>query len=461
MGTHTAGLWSGMIAGALVAALAAACGAQEFKLNASSFLGGAGDDDSVVGARILSDGTIVLAANVAPDYAPPGVKVGGAAAGRGCLFRLSQDGKRVVAARRVADDVKDMAADDKDALYVAAGAAGVLKVDGLIEKVVWTAPLPGSCDRVDAARDGRACAAITNEKAGARVHVLGRDGKALGTAPGRGFTNDVCVDGASQTVVFTGFRNAKAFDGKKREPVQIAYLQAIGYDAKRKWTAYDWDTDEKSDRFINKPTNNMADTRGYRCAVGRDGKLYAAFEAAGGNHIFRYSPTDISEKVKLVGGDAYHQFHASAAEHKTTVCRFDPATGKFEGGQQWCARKPNGKANNARMKDGDVAADEAGRVYLTGYVGDGIPLRPDPLPEGQARAGAYLLVLSPDLKTRLFCTRTAPDAGWAHCVDARTVGGSPHVVYGGGAVAQGMYTLDPVQKDPAGKDGFFVVVGRQ
>ena len=30
------------------------------------------------------------------------------------------------------------------------------------------------------------------------------------------------------------------------------------------------------ERFLNKPTNNMADSRGDRCAIGRDGKLYVA-----------------------------------------------------------------------------------------------------------------------------------------------------------------------------------------
>jgi len=48
--------------------------------------------------------------------------------------------------------------------------------------------------------------------------------------------------------------------------------------------------------------SRRVDTRGYRCAIGRDGRLYIAFEAAGGNHLFRYSPTDINEPFKLVGG---------------------------------------------------------------------------------------------------------------------------------------------------------------
>lgn len=77
-------------------------------------------------------------------------------------------------------------------------------------------------------------------------------------------------DSVSKTVIQTGFRNAHAFDGKKTYPVQIAYIRSHCYDGERKWTDYDWSTDQQSDRFLNKPTNNMADSRGDRCAIGRD-----------------------------------------------------------------------------------------------------------------------------------------------------------------------------------------------
>ena len=91
-----------------------------------------------------------------------------------------------------------------------------------------------------------------------------------------------------------------------------------------KWTDYDWSTDPASDRFLNKPENNMADMRAYRCARGEDGKLYVAFEAAGGNHAARYHPRDIMRKTAMAGGDKYHQFFNSGAEHKTLFGRYDP-----------------------------------------------------------------------------------------------------------------------------------------
>jgi hypothetical protein len=72
--------------------------------------------------------------------------------------------------------------------------------------------------------------------------------------------------------------------------VQFAHLTGHGYDGAEKYHLYDWSADKEAPDFINKPTNNMADTRGYRVAVGADGTLVCAFEAAGGNHIFRYEP---------------------------------------------------------------------------------------------------------------------------------------------------------------------------
>lgn len=436
----------------------AAAHAQELQFAASSFLGGSGDADRIVGTRIQSDGTFVLAANLASDFAAA-VKPTGEAAQSGCILRLTPDGQKLLSMHRLTEQLKDLSLDDQDNIYVAAGKSGLFKLTPAADKIIWSKPSQGSCDRVDAARDGHSAALVAGP-GGASILIFDPQGKELGQAKGRGYTNDVCIDSATKIVIFTGFRNARAHDGKRVEPVQIAYVQALNYDGSAKWCDYDWSTDQNSDRFVNRSGNNMADTRGYRCAIGRDGRLYVAFEAAGGNHIFRYSPNNIMEKAAIVGGDGNHSFHASAAEHKTIVCRYEVDSGKFLLGQQWCGRRPNGKANAARMKDGDIAADEQGRVYLAGLVGENIPVKPDPLP-GASASGAYLLVLSPDMKTRLFCTRTAGGKGSSHGIDARTIGGRLSVVYGGSAMESDMFTQAPIQKESAGKDAFFVVVRGQ
>ena len=443
--------------GCVALGLCAPAGAEGLVLRASSFLGA--DGDSVRGARIQSDGTIVLGANL-----------GGAAVGRtaianraadgakGCVLRISGDGQKLLSAVRVAPEINDLALDDKDGIYLAAGAGGAVKLDASAQKVLWRRDLPASCTRVDAARDGH-CAAVA---AGKGVALFDPAGRELAAGIARTNTSDVCIDSASRTIVTVGFRNARAYDGKRNEPVQISYALGVGYDGRQKWADYDWSTDRASDRFINKPTNNMADTRGYRCAIGRDGMLYCVFESAGGNHIFRYSPVNIMQPVKLVGGDQHHQFHNSGAEHKSVLIKLDPGTGRFVQGQQFCPRTERGRAGNARVKDGDICADDDSRLYLAGYADPVLPLSLDPCPADQPRGGAFLLALSADFARRLLCTRMQgcdrQGQTSARCADARKVGGRLRVVYAGSGATGGMHTLLPLQKDAAGSDGFFVVL---
>jgi len=430
----------------------------QYKFTASSYVASKGVDDAVVGARIQSDGTILIAVNVGPhgnkSFQIP--KAGGA------IVRMNPDGTKVLSARTVAAELKDLAIDAKDNIYVAAGAGGVMKLTPKADKTVWGKEV-GNCIRIDSGADGHV-AAIADKQ----IHVLDPNGKKIGQAKGSHYTCDVAIDSKSKTVVFTGFRNAKAFDGKKRYPVQICYVRGLSYDGRRKWTNYEWSTDRESDRFLNKPTNNMADSRGDRCTIGRDGKLYVTFQVAGGNHIFRYSPTDIMKKVKLAGGDKYHQFYNSRAEHKCFFGRYEPATGVFLAGQQFCGRLSSGRANYVATKTGEITADETGRVYIVGRAASGLPLTMNP--DGHDyTGGGFILVMSADLKTRLLVTRTAGGKGAPHAVDVRTIGGKVRAVFGGSGMTEGMFAKNAIQpkpidtpqgkKDP--KDAFFAVIEKQ
>ncbi|MHC4200741.1 MAG: hypothetical protein ACYSU0_12180, partial [Planctomycetota bacterium] len=100
----------------------------------SSYLGGSRFDDSVVGSRIQSDGTIVLTANVGADFRLSIGAAGGrraAARGRaanqggGVVVRLSPDGRKLLSLRPIGGELKDMAIDGEDNIYLAAGARGV------------------------------------------------------------------------------------------------------------------------------------------------------------------------------------------------------------------------------------------------------------------------------------------------------------------------------------------------
>ena len=426
----------------------------------STYLGGEGDEDAVVAAAIQSDGSVVLAAQVAPGTRigehtiPPPAGGGGGLAG--VLIRLSGDGSRVLAVQDVAG-VHDLAIDGGDNIYVATS-GGVGKVSPDFSRVTPLHRTDAAVKRIDVAPDGTAVVLIPGKSN--RIVILSPQGTVLGETTEGNFAEDVCIDPASQTAVVMGFRNARAFDGKRNYPIQICFMRGYGYDGERKWSDYGWSTDRDSDDFVNRPTNNMADTRGYRCSIGADGKLYAAFEAAGGNHIFRYSPHDISkESSAMVGGDQYHQFHNSKSEHKTVFGRFDPATGDAEQLIQFTARLGDGRANALRVKDGSIAADAEGRVYLGGASAFGLPVSWMPEGTGDYAGGAYLLIESPDLDDRELVTRLVA-GGSTQTIAVREIDGVRHVVLGGqtGKPEAPLYTVAPLQEQPRGVDGFVAIL---
>ena len=81
----------------------------------------------------------------------------------------------------------------------------------------------------------------------------------------------------------------------------------------------------------------------------------------------------------------------------------------------------------------------------------------------------FVLVMSPDLKQRLLCTRTCDGRGAAHSVDVRTSGGRTRAVFAGSGMTDGMFTRKAIQEKPGDasgekndpQDGFFVVIGAE
>jgi hypothetical protein len=434
------------------AAGGAECG---YRLVASSFLGGGGDDDAVVGVRIRADGAIVLAANLAADFGP-GIavdKTSGEAAARGTVLVLGGDGRRVLSLVRLAAEVKDLAFDGRDNIYVAAGRDGALSLTPQADAVRWSLKTDEPCDRLDAGSDGHSVLLC----GGKRVLVVGPDGRPIAAFFGKGTAADVGLDAASKTVILAGHRNARAPDARGiLAPVQIAYLHGVGYDGAEKWTDYDWSTDPDSPRFLDRPGSNRGDTRACRCGIGRDGRLYVALEAGRNDNILRYHPADIMRKVGARGGDRYHQVYHSSTDFKAVFGRFEPATGGLERLQVFTGRTESDHTTNVRVKAGAIAADETGRVFLAGWAQPSLPLDLDPAPD-QPRGGPFLLGMTPDLGARLVCTRMH-GAGQVHDVDVRAVRGTVVVVYGGGGAEAGMAVRNPLQNSARGKDGFFVIL---
>lgn len=493
--------------------------AAEFGVSASSYLGDAGNTDAVRGVRILSDGKIVIAANL--GSAAPGGTVtllnGANAATPGAIVRLSEDGKTVLSVTRIAAELRDLAVDANDNLYVAATNDGVFKLDAAATSILWQGAAGNYVHRVDASASGRCVAISTTAPSNAdgaagagTVWNFDASGVLFASWAGKNNSMDVCMDEASQTIVTIGYRQTSAYgppgDSSGSMPVQISYLRGTDYFGVVKWTAYDWSANTGYDaatksfvagannvipagtsqskidpRFINRLKNNMADTRGLRCALGADGNLYAAFECAGGNHIFRNAPCDLAVSGSIVGGDFFHQFINTGAAHKSYIARYDSATGAIALGQQYdtvvSGSGGTPSANTQRMEAGDLAADVNGRLYFGSESASGLAMLPNPYytpTAGQQTfnpftaqdylGGAYFMVMSADFSQRLYVTRLAT-SGVTHAVAARVLAGESQarIAFAGEAdLSDGpIFTLNAVQPQPGygAQDGFFAVLG--
>ena len=158
------------------------------------------------------------------------------------------------------------------------------------------------------------------------------------------------------------------------------------------------------------------------------------------------------------GGDKYHRFYNSRAEHKCFFARYDPATGEYLMGQQFCGRLSSGRANAVVTKTGAITADKRGNVYVVGKAAYGLPLNLNP--DGKDyTGGGFLLVMSSDLKRRLLCTRVQAGKGSSHAVDACIRNGHAFAVYGGSKMQSGMFVRGAIQKEAADdEEGFFVLL---
>lgn len=447
-----------------------------FDVSAASFLGGLGED-AVRGAAVQDSGTIVLAANIS-DATPGGLTptlLGGATGdSAGAIIRLSQDGQTVLSVTRVSDKVLDLAVDDSGNLYVAQWEQGFSKLNPAADAILWSKTTVdlgfGNVQRIDAGPLGYSVvlgggSLDSGTSLGNNVRIFDPDGVELGGTSSGKWKNDVAIHEPSETVVYLGYRNAT--DGASGLPVQISYYQGIDYAGNTKYTGYDWSGDPSSDRYLNSPTNNMADTRGYRATIGDDGYLYLAFESAGGNNLFRYDPFYIDQSVTLAGGDAWNQTYNIAAPHITYFGRYEAATGEYVLGNHFVTRLSDGTANAARIHMGSIHADQFGQVYLGGSSAWGLPMDTHPLgPSGTSfnpgvngnyLGGGYVLVMKANLYERMFCTRLT--GGWTHAVAAgQATDGSYQVVFGGQTNNE-LYVADGDQITPGGgTDGWYGVI---
>lgn len=435
------------------------------RVNVASYLGGSASNDAIVGAAILPDSTLVLAANIG-DATPGGLTPillnGASASSSGAIVRLAANGQTVLSVTRLAALLTDMSHDTLGNLFIGAGPDGLLKVNSTATSLIWKKTFDKNVFRVDAGKAGNSVVLTApgtgyeeGTITGVTIRVHDASGTELGAFGGpTQYSMDVAIDEASQTIISVGKKNfyTPSFTGAPALPVYVPVVQGRTYSGTIKYTAYDWESDQNSSRWLNKSENNMADAHAERVEIGEDGKAYVLFEVAGGNHVLRYDPFDIMKKVTIVGGDNYFGFSNTGTELKTVIGRFEPGTGAWLLGQQMTARLSSGAGNSFRCNKGNIAADKIGRVYVTGSSSAGMPINLEYLP-GAYTGGSYLLVLSPDFTTRELSARFNT-GGWGRAVAVR----GDQVLVVGQTTASNQFIRNGLQTSlNGGGDGWFVV----
>ena len=450
----------------------------------SSYLGGEGGSGKVWGTKVLSDGVIVLACDwgtVIPEGAVLHLLNGATINSRGTIVRIAADGKKILSLTKISDYAVDLSIDNTDNIYVAAANKGIIKLNRLADEVIFAKTFTRNVYRVDAGKtgfsavlarpdydfDGKKWDKVT-------VYLLDRDANVMSTYGGAStYTNDVCIDEATQSVVVVGWRNisTNAKDNGSWLPVDIPGMKIFSFSGALKYNCYNWSGDPASPDWLNRPENNMADTRIARVSMGDDGLLYFMAEVSGGNHPLRYSPYDIMKKVRFVGGDNYHVLSNTGTEFHTFVGRMNLANGAYIEGQSFTARLGSGAGNTLEAEHGNVQADEDGRVYFTGSSASGTPLTRDVLPEIAYTGGAFIYIMNPTLQTReLVCRVVQKNSG--HDIAVRKFANfDKTIVYAGSTSFQAigkenqsfLYLKNPIQNTFLGtaqqQSGFFAVIG--
>ena len=266
----------------------------------------------------------------------------------------------------------------------------------------------------------------------------------------RNFLDIAVTDQNGGMVIATGFE-------QKTGILQVAFTQAWSYEGENLWKNYDFDNEDIYDEDL------LADTRGQRVAIGRDGQLYSSYFVNGGTgfSIFYRDPFDLSEKVsgdRKIETDKYNTPTNVNSIKMTWYGRYDLKTGDLVKGQSLLGRLSNGKGNSVDVDS--ITATEDGTVILAGSAGARIANRDAQTIEGESvneYAGfeGYLAVISPDLKERRSWTPiTDSDGTVAAFRDGTTA------VVTTTDFEKGQITHNAIQDSAGGKnDGYLIVIG--
>jgi hypothetical protein len=369
---------------------------QTHSLSVGRYLGGTGTNQAR-GVGYAPNGDIVVGGNFTGA-------IDNASGDPGKLLLLSADGKQIKNAITLGKRIDSVQVRDR---IVVGGDFGVVVLD-LNLKPIWKNALSDTGIGNGTADGGQTRVAL--EPSG-RVAVLREKNVSLFSAEGvritstkinRTYVNDIAVDPYGRRIYVVGFSNRK----RNNVPVQVAFLSALdsNHNLKEIWKTWDFLAADLG--------KDMADSRLYRVAVGGDGFVTVIGESAGGNSIFRWNGKDL-QTARQVKTDKYNDAYNTGSNHILYTAKVRANTGEVATGSFTLTRLATTKGNTIRAKDGSLAVDAKGKVFIGGIAASGIADRDLNQINGQtvstyAGSDMYLLVLSADLKQRL---RWTPFAG--------------------------------------------------
>jgi hypothetical protein len=448
---------------------------KEQTMSYGSYLGGNADDQAR-GVGLLANGEIVVAGLFSNLQTPgaiqvlrPGTGTGNPAAlaaNPGKLLKLSADGRKVLVDLTVGNRIDDLEVlANKDRLVVS-GDFGVAMVKPSTMQVLWSAQLP------EAIGNGRSEGGQTRVSIDARGRVIALRAKVLTLFDSNGgvvkklsidrdYVNDVVFDAARGQVYVVGFANRRNANDSGN-PVQIPFLYAYSSsDLKFRWRTWDYNANllTPSASAGSAPENNMADCRIYRVIMGGDGKIIVLGESAGGNSVFRWNGKDFTTATRIKY-DAYSDTYNSKSPHLLYFAKLDGNNGNVLAGQFAVPRLTSGLANTFRGRDGTLASDAKGNIYIGGISADGIPQRNENRINGVpvARYSPYdmtFLQVSADLQQRIRWTPFGIAPGGGGSLNGIAISNDRAVVVGSASFGNlyttpGALVMQPF--NPAGND---------
>ncbi len=420
-------------------------------VSAATYLGGK-DDDFTNAVDISLDGNFVIVGGSLKNANLGGKETELLGGGDGTIVRYDSRSNQAVATTRLPGKVLDLEVSNNGNIAVAyEGGIAVLNADAT--EVKWSKSL-NNVARI-AISDGGKVGVVEDIKGSKdKAYLFSSDGEELKqwstNNSKRHFLDIAVTDQEGGMVIATGYE-------QKTGILQVAFTQAWSYQGENLWKNYDFD-----DKDIYKE-NLLADTRGKRVAIGRDGQLYSSYYVNGGTgfSIFYRDPNDLSEKLtgdRKIETDKYTRPTNVGSVQMLWYGRYDLKNGDLMKGQSLLSRLDKGKGNS--INNESITATEDGTVILAGASAYKIANRDEQTIEGKPVSKydgfeGYVAFISPDLTERL---------SWTPITDSETAVAA--IRDGKAAVVTttdfkgGQITHNAIQDSAGGKnDGYLLVIG--